>query len=344
MSKLTTINQYDELIQKLFTEGLEKSERETLVAWIQKDATHKHYFEEQQELWYISMCANPKAKQYDWEKAYTHFIQRIDANQHPQRTKLFDYMQLSKIAAIAILVIVVGVFAYWVGQSYASFSLDRLTTIEAPLGSKTKLVLPDGSTVWLNSGSKISYAQSFGHKNRDLALEGEAYFEVTKNKNLPFQLQMNGMRLKVLGTKFNVTDYPEDSITIVNLLSGHVALENQIQKKSIMHLLPNERATFNNRSGKWKKSICEAQESTQWTSDYLLFEDLPLSEIIKTLNRAYDVHITLDSTKIDIANLRFYGKFIQSKNTIEDILTKIVHTKNLKYKGKNGQYYIYFDS
>ena len=97
-------------------------------------------------------------------------------------------------------------------------------SVESPRGSKLKLSLPDGTSVWLNADSKLLYDNNFGINNRNVTLCGEGYFEVSKNKNLPFQVVSDDIKVEVLGTKFNVKNYPEDPNIKVALLEGSVML------------------------------------------------------------------------------------------------------------------------
>lgn len=103
--------------------------------------------------------------------------------------------------------------------------------MEAPLGSRTKLTLPDGTLVWLNAGSRITYSQGFGVGNRKIELIGEGYFEVKRNEEVPFLVKTNSLLVKVLGTKFNFRDYPDDAEAIVSLSEGKVALNNLLKKE-----------------------------------------------------------------------------------------------------------------
>lgn len=117
-------------------------------------------------------------------------------------------------------------------------------TVEAPYGSKTKLYLPDGTLVWLNAGSKMSYAQDFGINERSLNLSGEAYFEVTRNEEIPFKVHTEELDVKVLGTKFNFRNYKDDLEAKVCLLEGKVAL-NTRQKETILH--PDQQALLDKK-------------------------------------------------------------------------------------------------
>lgn len=130
---------------------------------------------------------------------------------------------------MVVIVFFCGTIAFQSGKRVLQNQLTQIT-VEAPYGSKTKLYLPDGTLVWLNAGSKMSYAQDFGINERSLNLSGEAYFEVTRNEEIPFKVHTEELDVKVLGTKFNFRNYKDDLEAKVCLLEGKVAL-NTRQKR-----------------------------------------------------------------------------------------------------------------
>ena len=203
-------------------------------------------------------------------------------------------------------------------------------SIEAPYGSKTKLYLPDGTLVWLNAGSKMSYAQDFGINERALNLTGEAYFEVTKNKHIPFKVHTDELDVKVLGTKFNFRNYQDD--LKVCLLEGKVALSAQ-QKETILH--PDQQALLDKKTGKLLISSTKAAYSAEWTNDRLYFDEVLLSDIIKELERSYDVKITVADDTLN--TIRFYGNFRKREQSIQEIMNVLSSTDKMTYtmNGKN---------
>ena len=211
--------------------------------------------------------------------------------------------------------------------------------MEAPLGAKTKLILPDSTLVWLNAGSKIVYSQGFGVKDRHLRLNGEAYFEVRKNEKLPFDVMTKELNVKVLGTKFNFRNYDEDEEVTVNLLEGKVQLENYVKKMGINYLSPSEKVTLNKLTGEMIISRAEVKNAKEWTNDGLFFDEMPLSDIVKELNRSYNVkiHIANDSLK----TFRFYGNFVRREQNIQEVLEALASTEKMQYKIEERNITIY---
>ncbi len=210
--------------------------------------------------------------------------------------------------------------------------------IEAPVGARTCMYLPDGTQVWLNACSRLTYSQGFGINDRNLKLEGEGYFEVSRNEQLPFIIHTQEVDVTVLGTQFNFKNYADDSEASVSLLSGKVKLSNHLRQEETLYLQPNEKVTLNKLTGEMKTTRTQVQNSKIWTHDELFFDEELLVDIAKKLMRNYDVKIEVaDSLK----NTRFYGSFKMSGSTIEQVLETISSTNRMKYKQEKGIYILY---
>ena len=210
--------------------------------------------------------------------------------------------------------------------------------IEAPVGARTCMYLPDGTQVWLNACSRLTYSQGFGINDRNLKLEGEGYFEVSRNEQLPFIIHTQEVDVTVLGTQFNFKNYADDSEASVSLLSGKVKLSNHLRQEETLYLQPNEKFTLNKLTGEMKTTRTQVQNSKIWTHDELFFDEELLEDIAKKLMRNYDVKIEVaDSLK----NTRFYGSFKMSGSTIEQVLETISSTNRMKYKQEKGIYILY---
>ena len=204
-----------------------------------------------------------------------------------------------RIAAVIIFILSTSVSTYYIYTEYNSKSnLLSYQTI-VPLGSQTKIVLPDGTIAWLNSGSTLKYNNSYGNKNRTVYLTGEGYFEVYKNPGKPFFVYANDIKVKVLGTVFNVRTYNDEGTVEVNLLEGKVDISmSKGETNQILSLLPNEKMVYN----KVEKSITsyktDAKRAATWTTGKLCFVDASLEDIAKDLERKYDIHIQIKSQSI----------------------------------------------
>jgi transmembrane sensor len=181
-----------------------------------------------------------------------------------------------------------------------------------PKGQKSKLILPDGTNAWLNSGTILRYSNKFGNKERNIDLEGEAYFEVTSNKKLPFIVNTTDIRIQVFGTSFNVMSYNDDKIVEITLKEGNVLIEVLSNNKKT-YLKPGEKAIYHKDSDKLEIINVDARISTAWKENVLQFDNENFSEIISKLERWYDVDIT-----------------VEGKDSIEDRFTMTIKTESLK--------------
>ena len=329
----------DELIASYLTEGLDKNALDELKTWIVASAENRQYFIQQREIWF-SAVNREAASVYNKDKAFENFRNRVESRKKTQSTSRqgFSLSAIWRYAAVVAIMIAVGCISYWQGEVNVKDTFADIS-VEAPLGSKTKLYLPDGTLVWLNAGSRMTYSQGFGVDNRKVDLEGEGYFEVKRNEKVPFFVKTKDLQLQVLGTKFNFRDYPEDHEVIVSLLEGKVELNNLLRKEKEAVLAPDERAVLNKANGLLKVESVTASNASQWTDGYLFFDEELLPDIAKKLERSYNVkiHIANDSLK----TFRFYGNFVRREQSIQEVLEALASTEKMQYKIEERNITIY---
>lgn len=329
----------DELIANYLTEGLDKNALDELKTWIAASAENQQYFIRQREIWF-SAVSREAASVYDKDKAFENFRNRVESQKEIQSTSRrgFSLSALWRYAAVVAIIIAVGCISYWQGEVNVKNTFADIS-VEAPLGSKTKLYLPDGTLVWLNAGSRMTYSQGFGVDNRKVELEGEGYFEVKRNEKIPFFVKTKDLQLQVLGTKFNFRDYPEDHEVVVSLLEGKVGLNNLLREEKEAVLSPDERAVLNKANGLLTVESVTASNASQWTDGYLFFDEELLPDIAKELERSYNVkiHIANDSLK----TFRFYGNFVRREQNIQEVLEALASTEKMQYKIEERNITIY---
>ena len=329
----------DELIASYLTEGLDKNALDELKTWIAASAENQQYFIRQREIWF-SAVSREAASVYDKDKAFENFRNRVESQKEIQSTSRrgFSLSALWRYAAVVAIIIAVGCISYWQGEVNVKDTFADIS-VEAPLGSKTKLYLPDGTLVWLNAGSRMTYSQGFGVDNRKVELEGEGYFEVKRNEKIPFFVKTKDLQLQVLGTKFNFRDYPEDHEVVVSLLEGKVGLNNLLREEKEAVLSPDERAVLNKANGLLTVESVTASNASQWTDGYLFFDEELLPDIAKELERSYNVkiHIANDSLK----TFRFYGNFVRREQNIQEVLEALASTEKMQYKIEERNITIY---
>lgn len=184
--------------------------------------------------------------------------------------------------------------------------------LEIPRGGEFCLTLSDGTRVWLNSETSIQYPVAFGAKERRVFVQGEAYFEVAKDAKKPFTVQFMSSSVTVLGTSFNIRAYPEEKRSQTTLAEGSVRIYSP---GSSMLLKPGEQAEVSALSGEMVKQEVEVKNFTSWKDGRFVFEQQPLEDIMRTLERWYDIRVIFKdegAKRISLSgNMKRYGDFSQ---------------------------------
>ena len=208
-------------------------------------------------------------------------------------------------------------------------------TIKIPYGKQFLVELSDGTAVHLNSGSSLKYPVKFIEgKNRQVFLTGEAYFEVTKNRKMPFVVSANKMDVTVLGTYFNVAAYQDEEDLIATLIEGKVMVKVNDLKEI---LAPNQQLSYNITDNKSLLKNVNAKNVVSWKNGYFMFDDLSLLKATKQMSRYYNVDIIIQNKEIE--NFKLSGSMSRNQN-IEDILIALKNLNNISYEIKNNKVYL----
>jgi ferric-dicitrate binding protein FerR (iron transport regulator) len=287
------------------------------------------------------------------EEIDAHFNKIIAREEPPNAVKQpSNLVRLIKPFAVAASLLGIAIVSY--NLFFNAPATKHLTNVSneivAKRGAKTKLILPDGSVVWLNSDSKLSYNEKFNESVREVDLEGEAFFDVVKDKNRPFIVKTSALKIKVLGTAFNVKSYKQDATIEATLVRGLIEVEKTNEPNaSKIFLKPNEKLVYNktrsNQSD--KETIAEAvikpqliyistlpanisdslRSETSWIYGRLVFEGDNFIELAQKMERWYNVKINIESS--ELINHRFRGAF--EKENIEEALQALQLIINFKY-------------
>lgn len=181
----------------------------------------------------------------------------------------------------------------------------RQCELETPRGGEFKIMLEDSTEVWLNASSRLVYPESFGDKERRVAVVGEAYFKVAKDASRPFYVEADGEVIRVYGTEFNVNNYPEDSEVSTTLVSGSIALRQAMGNSAELVLTPGRQALFEKASATTRVRNVDTDVVTSWREGRFVFEDQTLEQIMRTLSRWYDFDYEFSDS--DVAQVVFMG-------------------------------------
>jgi len=239
------------------------------------------------------------------------------------------YMKVAAIILFPILLTVGGIYSY---KSYMEQSVNSqyaVSTIYAPMGSRVSFNLPDGTTGMLNSGSKLSYSLPFA-RNRRIMFEGEAWFEVKHDAKHPFEISVaETTEIKVLGTSFNLSAYKSDKYVEVVLNDGKIEFQDKSCNKKIL-LSPSEKLLFQNNSA--NISTVDPAKYKAWTEGKLVFRNDPMSEVVRRIERWYNVEINLDNSDLD--KYTFHATF--ENDNLEDVLKFMAMISPITYKISPG--------
>lgn len=288
---------FEDLMIDYFSGSISDKNRQSLFDLIKSNSDFKMQFDDMVKLRAVTFTTQIESEKQD---NYNRLMKQISAVPTQNRTSRPLTSNFSRVAAIITLIISVSVASFYVYKDVTS-PADSTLCYEtfAPLGSQTKIILPDSTVVWLNSGSSLKHDKSFGKKTREVTLFGEGYFEVKKNKKKPFFVHTDSLNVKVLGTVFNVSAYKEDAEVTVNLIEGSVNISLPKQENTgLLTMKPNEKLVFNKQTKKMISSETDAARSALWTTGRLCFVDETIEQISKDLERKYDVRIKIMNNQL----------------------------------------------
>lgn len=353
----------EEKIKALFISYLEKSiskpDEEILVQWIKNNPGSLKEWSELKKLWNLVNVAdkfNDKLLEKEWQL----LLNKIEKNRQPQRKLMFWYW-LPRVAAVFLLG---AFFSLAVSYSVYKNANNKLVyqEITTPKGAKSKLTLPDGSTIWLNAGSTVKYSNQFGLKQREIFLTGEAFFNVVSNKRKAFVVQASDLRIKAYGTSFNVKSYPDENTVEATLIEGSLGVKRlglKNKKNDEVILEPNQRVVYYKSSPQINEieNVVEKEENninldplqgksetqkltymiskgidpqpfTSWKDGTLFINSETLELLAVKLERKYDMKIHFENEKLK--NLKFTGSL--QNETIEQVIEAIGIAAHINYR------------
>lgn len=239
------------------------------------------------------------------------------------------YRAFSKIAAILVLPLLLTTlyFLYNPGSHSQTLTTTSIREVYTKPGTRTRIELADGTQVWLNDGTTFRYPEQFSGKNREVYLDGEAYFEVKSDKSNPFIVDNPMMKTVVTGTHFNLSAYSSDQYFEATLLEGKVNLENKSHEVSMS---PGQQVQFDALHKKIIQKEVTTENATAWIDGKLIFKDEKLETAIKKLARWYNVEIILSDPELEKYLLT--ATFQQEK--LEQTLTLVSQALPIKYEFK----------
>lgn len=240
-----------------------------------------------------------------------------------------------KIAAI-LLIPLMGIGIYYLANQQNAATAQYTETI-APRGQKSRIVLSDGTKVWLNSDTKIRYPGQFSKNQRDIYLEGEAFFEVTKNEHKPFLVHTNGPDVKVVGTKFNVKAYSDENLVETSLFEGKINLLLPVsgsdqQEEKILN--PGQSVIYSHNTHELIQVRFPQDEINGWKKNQLIFKDDTFSKLVKKIERWYNVEMIYNEKQFD--NRRLTVELYEGER-LEKLMDILSLALSVDYKYEKGK-------
>jgi transmembrane sensor len=208
-----------------------------------------------------------------------------------------------------------------------------------PYGNRSKIVLSDNTTVWVNAGSRLLYPAIFNGNKREVVLFGEAFFDVEKNDSKPFIVKTGSLEIKVLGTQFNISAYPDDSSIQTVLKEGSVSIKRNGAHffESDLILRPNQMASFNKTTNESKVFNVDADYYTIWTKGLLSFQDIDMNRITKKLERYYNITFKYENPLQGV--IKISGKLDLNQNQ-EEVVEYLAKVSGTSFQRISNQHYI----
>ena len=332
---------YRLMIRLFDDEQLQDKEYADVKNWLQDHPEDKTYFIDLYKA-HVNIESdrqvNDELIHQQWEH-FTHDV--INKPKSFKSTKRFiPWNQISRYAAVFILGMFLSSGLFWAYQHVVRPNLFS-QVIEVPFGGKSNVFLADGTEVLLNAGSQLKYNPSFGNRKREVIIEGEAFFKVATNPNMPFVVKTSDLVVKAYGTEFNVKAYADEKVIETTLIEGSISVQkNSSQSGKEFFLKPNEKITYHkavNTAARHKKEQLfisrniDVNLSTAWIDDRINVKSELLSELVIRLQRKYNVQIHYD--EVELGSLRFSG--ILENETIEQVMKAIQLTAPINFEIKN---------
>lgn len=324
------------LINKYLAGTATETEVEEIFTWIESSSSNRDEFVKYKQAWALTARSNKNIKS-SWTKVQ---------NQTTRKNKIPSlYLNVIRYAALIIVTLGLGMVLQYIlttnnhqqGKTYLAS-----TTINASFGQMTNLVLPDGTSVILNSGSTITYSTNFSLANRNVILEGEAFFDVAKDSIHPFTIETETIDFRVYGTSFNIEAYSDDKQVNTTLIEGSLGV---ISKKGneLVRLSPGENAKYEKLEYELFVNKVDTSLYTSWKIGVISFRNERLEDIARKIERLYNVKIVIRNK--NLLNETYWGTILRNK-PIDQILEVIKITASFEYEivtEENQKTLIYWD-
>ena len=308
---------------KFLVKGKPESERKEIDQWLSEDPNNQKVLEE------ILAASNLSSRmeemdEYDAVTAWKLLVQKALISKKEKTIRMW------KLAAAVLLIVGLGgiIAQFYILHDVKPETELLNTKVVTQRGQTSKVILPDSTVVYLNSATELVYTNHFMAENRNVQVNGEAYFEVSKDAQNPFTVSMDNVMVQVHGTEFNVRTDERDQTIDVILDEGKVELMHEEAAFKNTMLNPGQRAQINGLHTQFTIDEVDSYKYTSWRDGILIFQDDPMSEVFKKLESWYDVDIEIQDQ--EIYDLNFNATIMDE--SLEEIFDLMSYTCNIDYK------------
>lgn len=317
-------NLSEDIINKYLTGQCSEEELVEVNAWMKESEENARQLFRMEEIYHLGKF-NQYAARQQMARAEKQLYKKLDEEKRKQNKILRMHRWMKYAAMIAVILVIGGGSGYWL---YQNGNNQHMMVAVANEGIVKEIILPDGTKVWLNNSATLKYPREFSEKARNVYLDGEAYFEVTKNRHKPFTVQSDAMRVRVLGTTFNFKCDKNYRIAEVTLIEGEIEVKGNKEEGQII-LAPGQRAELNKNNGRLTVKQVDAKMDAVWHDNLIPFQKADIFTISKALERFYDIKIILSP---DMRADKTYSGVLKKKSTIESVLKSLQNSISIDYK------------
>ncbi|MEF8802702.1 MULTISPECIES: FecR family protein [Bacteroides] len=317
-------NLSEDIINKYLTGQCSEEEVVEVNAWMKESEENARQLFRMEEIYHLGKF-NQYADRQQMARAEKQLYKKLDEEKRKQNKILRMHRWMKYAAMIAVILVIGGGSGYWL---YQNGNNQHMMVAVANEGIVKEIILPDGTKVWLNNSATLKYPREFSEKARNVYLDGEAYFEVTKNRHKPFTVQSDAMRVRVLGTTFNFKCDKNYRIAEVTLIEGEIEVKGNKEEGQII-LAPGQRAELNKNNGRLTVKQVDAKMDAVWHDNLIPFQKADIFTISKALERFYDIKIILSP---DMRADKTYSGVLKKKSTIESVLKSLQNSISIDYK------------
>ncbi len=323
----------EELLIRFLTRTCTQEELLEVEKWISAGQANADWLFEMERVWSLKDELRFSDRK-EIENAYRLFLSCTQQESPAKSAKgrRLTYRWVIRVAAAVIVGFGVGVFyMYKTTQSDITPQVVSQHEVVVPLGSRSTLVLADGTKVWLNAGSRLQYATDFGQIIREVYLEGEGYFDVTPDQQHPFRIQANGQTVEVLGTSLNVRAYSDEESIVTALIEGSVKVYGKQGKEVVLQ--PGQQLTYVKKDHSYQIDNFNPDVFISWKTGKYIFENTRFEDIIHILERGFNISIQLEN---ELLKDKTYTARFENGESLENILDVIKRNAKYTYEYKNG--------